>query len=222
MKQSSEDEVISKNKKGEISIQNLLNRLTAAQVRIVLILSVALLLIIAGWAGWGAFARRADAGALVMLKQATSKREDQKIPLLKQLVEEYPDTKAGRLASVELGQSYYEKRSYDLAISAYEHVLSAMPEDEVIRPVVLLSLAHSFEMKGDYAKALQSCNQIESAGETFSGLAYITAGRINKKMGNAKGALEAYKKALAMKMEGPYKSVIEWEIGQLGGGKKPL
>lgn len=221
VKQSLEDGVFSKTKAGDTPLQSLVNRFTTDQVRIILILSVSVLLIIAGWAGWGAFAKRADAGAQAMFNQAMSEREDQRSLLLKQLIQEYPNTKAGRLASLELGNDYYEKMDFDSAIKAYEQALGAMAEDEVMKPAVLLSLAHSFEMKGDYAKALQFCNQVGPANETFRGMAYFAAGRINKKMRNPKGAIEAYKKALDMKLEVPYKSVIEWEIGQLGGANKP-
>ncbi len=179
------------------------------------------LFIVAGWVVWTVYVRHSNVQALAMYEKTVRQSQDQVTPALERLVKEYPDTKAGQLARIELGHAYYREGKVDLAIRNYEDSLERMPEDHGLRPVILLSLGYCFEMKGDYSAALRYFNAaMESGADRLKIVASVSLGRVYRKIKDPDKAVNAYKRALSINdMPGPYKSIAEWEMAQVTARK---
>ncbi|MEW6326597.1 MAG: tetratricopeptide repeat protein [Thermodesulfobacteriota bacterium] len=190
------------------------------RIKIMLWPLAAALFIVAGWAGWTAYTGHSNAEAQAMYEKAMKQRPDQMTPALEKLVKEYPDTKAGRLAWLEIGNIYYREGNLDQAIRAYESSLEGLPEDHALRPVILLSLGYCFKMKRDYSSALRYFGMAATPDGDLAGLAYLCLARTYRVMGDSAKAVDAYKKVLSMDgFKNPYQSLAEWETAQLTGLK---
>ncbi len=190
------------------------------RIKIILWPLAATLFIVSGWAGWTAYTDHSNAEALAMYEKAIKQGPGQTTPALERLVKEYPDTKAGRLAWLEIGNIYYREGKLDQAIRAYESSLEGLPEDHALRPVILLSLGYCFKMKRDYPPALRYFGMAATPDGDLRGLAYLSLGRTYRMMGDSAKAVDAYKKVLSM--DGPkntYQSLAEWETAQVTGLK---
>lgn len=176
-----------------------------------------LFLIIVGWAGWTIYVRHQNAEALAIYEGAVIQSQDKKVPALEQLVKEYPNTKAGRLAGLDLAHLYYRAGKTDLAIKAYERVLENLPEDQGLRPIIFLSLGYCFEMKGDYPAAVKYLNlSLESGRDSVKVVSALSLGRVYNKAKEPTKAIDVYKKALSINgVQGYYRSIAEWQIAQL-------
>jgi tetratricopeptide (TPR) repeat protein len=155
-----------------------------------------------------------------MYEKAIRQRPDQMTPALEKLAREYPDTKAGLLAWLEIGNIYYREGKLDRAIRAYESSLEGLPEDHALRPVISLSLGYCFKMKRDYPAALRYFGMAATPDGDLTGLANLSLGRTYRMMGDSARAVDAYKKVLSMDgFKNPYRPLAEWEIAQLTGPK---
>jgi len=190
------------------------------RIKIILWPLAAALFIMAGWAGWTAYTAHSNAEALAMYEKAIRQRPDQMTPALEKLAREYPDTKAGLLAWLEIGNIYYREGKLDRAIRAYESSLEGLPEDHALRPVISLSLGYCFKMKKDYPAALRYFGMVATPDGDLRGLADLSLGRTYRMMGDSAKAVDAYKKVLSMgDLKNPYRPLAEWEIAQLTGPK---
>jgi tetratricopeptide (TPR) repeat protein len=190
------------------------------RLKIILWPLAAALFIVAGWSGWTAYTSHGNAEALAMYEKAMKQRPDQMTPALERLVREYPDTKAGRLAGLEIGNIYYREGKLDQAIRAYESSLEGLPEDHALRPIILLSLGYCFKIKRDYSAALRYFGMAATSDGDLRGLAYLSLGRTYRMMGDSAKAMDAYKKVLSMDgLKNPYQSLAEWETAHLTGLK---
>ncbi len=181
--------------------------------------AVIVLLALGGWMGWKTYVRRNNANAFTLYDRAMAQEDREVVPGLKRLVQDYPDTKASRLAWMRIGHAYYREGKADLAADAYQNCIRNMPKDHELAPTLFLSLAYCYEIKGDYAKAIRYCEQVQGGAGTVSGLSYALSGRLYEKMMEPDRAVDAYRKALSADVaEGPYRSMIEWRIAQFATG----
>ncbi|HED00822.1 MAG TPA: tetratricopeptide repeat protein [Proteobacteria bacterium] len=190
------------------------------RIKIILWPLAAALFIVAGWTGWTAYTSHSNVEALAMYEKAMKQRPDQMTPALENLVREYPDTKAGRLAWLEIGNIHYREGKLDQAIKAYESSLEGLPEDHALRPIILLSLGYCFKIKRDYSAALRYFGMAAMPDGDLRGLAYLSLGRTYRMMGDSAKAIDAYKKVLSMDgFKNPYRPLAEWEKAHLTGLK---
>ena len=59
------------------------------------------------------------------------------------LLDEYPNTSAGRIASVRFAQICYEAAEYDQALNMYKKALQSFKDDPAIKNLLLTSLGHT-------------------------------------------------------------------------------
>jgi len=116
----------------------------------------------------------------------------------KDLITQYPRSRAAVTAYYRLGNLYFGRREFDAAIGAYQDfVKKASPESDLIT-IAFSGLGACQEAKKDFNKALESYDKAmkTNAVPLFEALNYSNIARIHEAMNNPAKAAEFYRKAL--------------------------
>lgn len=135
---------------------------------------------------------------------------------------EYPDTDAGQLAQLQLGQGFLEQKQYDRAVETYRTFLDSNPKERLYRLFALQNLGYAYEGQGDYQNALNSFQELIDMGESFlQPWGYLNIGRCYEKLGKKEEALRNYRRFLEKFPDSAMASTAKHKIGILGGSYSP-
>jgi tetratricopeptide (TPR) repeat protein len=116
----------------------------------------------------------------------------------KDLIAQYPRSHAAVMAHYRLGNLYFTRHEYDVAIRAYDEFLKKAPPQDDLVTLAYNGLGASQEAKKDFAKAMESYEKAmkTKAASSFDALNYTNIARIHEAMNNPSKAAEFYRKAL--------------------------
>jgi len=116
----------------------------------------------------------------------------------KDLISQYPRSRAAVTAYYRLGNLYLGRREYDSAISAYQDLLRSTSAESDLMTLAYSGLGASLEAKKDLNKALEAYDMAlkTSAAPSFEALNYSNIARIHEAKNDPVKAAEFYRKAL--------------------------
>jgi predicted negative regulator of RcsB-dependent stress response len=92
---------------------------------------------------------------------AQSREQFQKV------IEEYPKTKAGKLALPELAFLRFKEKNYDEAITLYEQFLKKVKDRPSYQSLARMALATCYEEKGESQKAIEILEKLHNNPDNF-------------------------------------------------------
>jgi tetratricopeptide (TPR) repeat protein len=116
----------------------------------------------------------------------------------KDVIDQYPRSKAAVSAHYKLGNLYLRRQEVDAAISAYQDFLKKAPSDSDLVTLAYNGLGSCYEIKKDLNKALELYEMAvkTSTGSSFETMNYSSLARVYETMNNPAKAIEYYRKAL--------------------------
>ncbi|MBU0652601.1 MAG: tetratricopeptide repeat protein [Proteobacteria bacterium] len=116
----------------------------------------------------------------------------------KDLISQYPRSRAAAMANYRLGNLYSGRREYDAAISAYQEFLKNSSAESDLVTLTYNGLGACQEAKKDLNKALESYDMATktSAASSFEVLNYSNIARVYEAKNDPAKAAEFYRKAL--------------------------
>lgn len=116
----------------------------------------------------------------------------------KDLVSQYPRSRAALTAYLKLGNISFSNHEVDTAISYYQEFLKRAPGDSDLVSLAYNSLGSCYELKNDYGKALESYEKALDTDTTpsFAAINYTGIARIYEAKNDRAKAAESYRKAL--------------------------
>jgi tetratricopeptide (TPR) repeat protein len=118
-----------------------------------------------------------------------------------------------QMSQIYMGHCYFALKEYDPAIAAY-----SLCREGPFRAIAFDGLAHCYEIKGDFTKALE--NYLKNMGEDrnpFQGEGYLGAARCYEALNQKPKALEVYQKALAKNPNSRMAEFIQRKVSELKG-----
>lgn len=136
----------------------------------------------------------------------------------KDLILQYPRSRAAVIAHYRLGNLYFGRHEIDTAILAYQDFLNKAPAESDLVTLAYNGLAACHEEKKDFTNALQSLEKAmkTNTASSFEVLNYTTIARIHEAMNNSAKALEFYRMALGKTMDPLMKVYLKRKISSLG------
>lgn len=164
------------------------------EIAFCLLLSVAAVVVVAGWSAWSHSTSQKAAMALTEAMAASddaSRREQ-----LTRVVEAYGSTSAAQWALVEQAHLAVKKNDFAQAASLYQKALEAADSSSPAVPLIRLGLAETYEKKEALDNALEQYTLLSQAdGFVTEGL--LGMARIAEQKGDSAAARAAYEKLLA-------------------------
>ena len=136
---------------------------------------------------------------------------------LKELLSQYPRSKAASLGNYRLGNLYYSRRDYAAAESAYQAFIKSASEDNDLVTLAYNALGACEEQKKDFKKALEFYEKAmkTKSASSFEVINYTNMARTYEGLKDNKRAIEFYQKAL-LKTTDPLRSIlIKRKLSQL-------
>jgi predicted negative regulator of RcsB-dependent stress response len=116
----------------------------------------------------------------------------------KDLISQYPRSRAAVTAYYHLGNLYLGRREYDAAINAYQDFLGNTSDESDLMTLAYSGLGASLEAKKDLNKALEAYDMAMKtrSAHSFEALNYSNIARIHEAKNDSVKAAEFYRKAL--------------------------
>ncbi|MBN2410320.1 tetratricopeptide repeat protein [candidate division KSB1 bacterium] len=112
---------------------------------------------------------KSESAASVELARAVSAFQENDIqkalPLLNDIVENYGNTRSGKLALYYLANSFFKNGDYENALKNFKKFSSSFSGDELIKSSAMAGIAACYEQQGDY---IQAANQYEKTADKFT------------------------------------------------------
>lgn len=164
---------------------------------------VFILAIIGGWYLY-AFNYEKSAGKLYSkiietAQKTESPDSDQTaIKACKDLIVQYPRSRAAVLARYRLGTLYFARQEIDGAILAYKDFLNVSPTDSDLVTLAYHALGVCHEIKNNFKESIESFENAmkTNTASSFEALNYIGIARVHEAMNSPERAAEFYRKAL--------------------------
>jgi tetratricopeptide (TPR) repeat protein len=142
------------------------------------------------------------------------------IELYRQVVERYPKTAAGTLATYELGNALVQANDLKNAIEVYKTYLSAHQGNTSLRALVHQRLAFAYLLNGDRDQATREFTAVlETPGALNQDQALFELGKMEEAQSRPEGALARYQDLMKSYPRSPFAAEAEVRIKALGGGK---
>jgi tetratricopeptide (TPR) repeat protein len=162
-----------------------------------------ILVMIGGWRLYG-FNYEKSAGKIYSkifetAQKAESPDADQTaIKEYKDLIVQYPRSRAAVLARYRLGNLYFSRHEIDAAILAYKDFLNESPADSDLVTLAYNALGASHEVKKNFKESLEAFENAmkTNTSASFESLNYINVARVHEAMNSPEKAIEFYRKAL--------------------------
>jgi len=124
-----------------------------------------------------------DAAYYEVIKTKEAKADDEALKksedLFKKVITDHGLSKVSRLAPPQVAHLKFLEKKYDEAARLYQEFLKQTLENTVYRSLALLALAASYEGQGDFARAVETLQQILSSSEpSFKEQATLNLARI--------------------------------------------
>jgi len=121
--------------------------------------------------------------------------------------------KTAQVSQIYKGHIHFALKEFEQAVAAYSRCLEGP-----YRTIALDGLAYCYEVKGDYAKALEHFQK--NAQEDYNPYqlgAMLGMARCYEALNQKAKALEAYQKALAKSPQSKLADFIQWKVSELKG-----
>lgn len=142
------------------------------------------------------------------------------IELYRQLVERYPKTPAGELATYELGNALVQANDLKGAIEVYKTYLGAYQGNKSLRALVHQRLAFAYLLNGDRDQAAREFTAVlETPGALNQDQALFELGKMEEAQSRPEGALARYQDLTKNYPRSPFAAEAEVRMKALGGGK---
>jgi tetratricopeptide (TPR) repeat protein len=160
------------------------------------------------------FAKVADAA----MKAGSPTGDEAAIKGYRELIAQYPRSRAALTAHYRLGNLFFVRREFDTALSAYQQYLDKAPSDSELTSLAYSGAGACYEAKGDFGKALESYEKAVKANPTdsFAVLHLRNIARIYEQMNQAGKAVEYYRKALEKTTDPLMSLFLKRKISLLG------
>jgi predicted negative regulator of RcsB-dependent stress response len=185
---------------------------------------VLLILVLAG--GWHLYQLNYETGAekiyskvLEAAQKAGSPAGDlAAIKGYKDLLLQYPRSRATVTAHYRLANLYFGRHEIDAALLAYQDFLSKAPADSDLVTLAYNGLGACHEAKKDFIKALESLEKAmkTNTASSFEALNYTSIARVHEAMKSSAKALEFYRKALGKTTDPLMTIYLKRKISTLG------
>ena len=165
---------------------------------------IVLILVVAGARYYSA---KTEEKALLLLEKGVIKyeatretKDPEKVYLevkedFKNILDKYPEKKAGKIARVILADICYAAGEFDMSIELYERSLKKFDESPFYNQLLFSSLAYAHEQKKEFEKAIEYMEMINSGPNPDIGEdALYHMARLYAKTGHADKEIEYYKK----------------------------
>ena len=163
-----------------------------------------LILVLAG--GWSLYQRNYEKNAdknytkvfEAARKTVSPEGDTSTIKGYKDLISQYPRSRAAVTSLYRLGNIYFDRREIDAAILAYQDFLNKASADSDLVTLAYNGMGACYELKKDFNKALETYEKAmkSSSAPSFETLNYAGAARVYEAMNNNAKAVEFYRKAL--------------------------
>ncbi len=116
----------------------------------------------------------------------------------KDLIAQYPRSRAALLARFRLGNLYFGRHELDAAILSYRDFLSESPTDSDLVTLAYSALGASHEEKKNFKESIEAYENAmkTNTASSFEALNYTSIARVYEAMNNPEKAVEFYRKAL--------------------------
>jgi predicted negative regulator of RcsB-dependent stress response len=183
------------------------------QISIIVIITVIVVLSL-----YGSYRERLMEEAASALSQALKLPKDAKTEALRKVAEEYGSTSSALWAKVELAHLDMQNGAFNTAAEKYRKILSETDNDNPLYPLVLFSLAQSFEADKKYTEAATEYDLLKNF-KGYENLAYAGMGRLEEVQGNIDKAIAVYNNFLLSMGDDPAtaqsKEQIDGKIARL-------
>jgi tetratricopeptide (TPR) repeat protein len=132
------------------------------------------------------------------LKAGSPAGDEAAIKGYKELIAQYPRSRAALTAHYRLGNLYFSRRDFDAALIVYQEFLNRAPADNELVTLAYNVAGTCYEAKADFKKALEYYEKALKANpsDSFATLHFRSIGRVYEQMNDAAKAVEFYRKAL--------------------------
>lgn len=136
----------------------------------------------------------------------------------KDLILQYPRSRAAVTAHYRLGNLYFERNEVDTAILAYQDFLNKAPLDNDLVTLTYNALGACHEAKKDFNKALESLEKAmkTNTASSFEALNYTSMARVHEAMNSYVKAVNYYRKALEKTTDPLMTLYLKRKISSLG------
>jgi tetratricopeptide (TPR) repeat protein len=116
----------------------------------------------------------------------------------KDLIAQYPRSRAAVLARFRLGNLYFSRHEIDSAILAYKDFLNESPAYSDLVTLAYNALGASHEIKKNFKESIEAYESAikSNTATSFEALNYISIARVHEAMNSPEKAVEFYRKAL--------------------------
>lgn len=117
----------------------------------------------------------------------------------KDLIAQFPRSRAAILARFRLGNLYFSLNELDSAILAYKEFLNASPADNDLVTLAYNALGACHELNKNFKESLEAFENAmnTNTSDSFEALTCINIARVHEAMNSTEKAVEFYRKALA-------------------------
>jgi len=164
--------------------------------KIIIIAATAIVFIIAATFLYNNSKLKNESTASVELSKAVSAFQENDIPkalpLLNNIVENYGNTRSGKLATFYLANSFFKNGDYENALNNFKKFSSGFKGDDLIKSSAMAGIAACYEQQGDYVKAAeQYVKTAKKFNKNFKAPAYLVkAARCYNLAQNSEKAIE--------------------------------
>jgi tetratricopeptide (TPR) repeat protein len=136
----------------------------------------------------------------------------------KDLIAQYPRSRAAATAQYRLGNLYLDRHEFDSAILAYRDFILKASADSDLVTLAYNELGSCYEAKKDFNKAIESYEMAMKSkmASSFDALNYGGIARVYEKMNNAAKSAEFYQKALGKTKDPLMTLYLKRKISLLG------
>jgi len=193
-------------------------RKNARTLQIVLVFFVVLVL---SWIFYDYYTDHQENNAASLLASAMQiEKTEEQLPVLEEVVHDYPRTDAALWGKLELAHLDFKNGAFDSATVKYEEIISKLPTDSSLVPLVRINLAQSYEETGQYDQAIAQYNLLKKT-TGFKEEAHLALGRIYKAKDDSSQARKEYEELLSTmddEVDPQLRSKVQALLNSLGAG----
>lgn len=131
----------------------------------------------------------------------------------KTLLDEYPNTSAGRMALINFGKICFEAKDYDQAFDLYSRALSSMGDKAGVKNFLLCALGTTCELRNDLEQAKSYYMRVEEGtSNLLKDDARFALALIYEKLNDTDAGHQMYEKIAESQGASMYKAIAQAKI----------